>query len=137
MTSKQKKYSISIGNYNTYDTWGLIPTEPPVLNPPEVKTNYVDIPYYSKRYDFTEALQGSTPYGPRTGDWQFYGIGGDEELHQQIIDAIHGKRNVIGFGGLLYNGRVEVSSWTNHTGTSVKYAECTLSYNIDPPGNDE
>ena len=131
--SKLSKYSIDIGDYNTWSSWHLVPTEPPVLAAPSTKTNYIDIPYFSKRYDFTEALQGSTPYGPREGDWEFHVIGGDEKLHQQIINAIHGKRNTIVFEGETYTGRVEVSNWVNHSGSSVKYAECTLSYSIDPP----
>lgn len=130
---KQLQHSIDIGDYNTYTSWHLIPTEPPTLAAPETKYNYIDIPYFSKRYDFTEALQGSTPYGPRTGDWEFYVINGDEKLHQQIISAIHGKKHTIVFEGVVYTGRIEVSSWTNHSGNSVRYAECTLSYNIDPP----
>lgn len=124
---------IQIGAYNTFDDFGLIPQEPLTLAPFEVKTNYIDIPYFSKRYDFTEALQGSTPYGPSEGEWAFYKIGGKESDHKTISDALHGKSFVISFKGTQYTGRVAVSEWVNHEAPDPVYAECVISYNIDPP----
>ena len=35
-------HSIIISGKNTYDEWGLVPMSRPVVNPPTVKTTYVD-----------------------------------------------------------------------------------------------
>ena len=131
--SKASEHSVTIGNYNTFTSWGLIPSEIPTIAPFEVKYNFVDIPYYSKRYDFTEALQGSVPLGASEGTWKFYVLGGNEQLHQTIMNAIHGKLNTIVFEGVTYHGRVEVSAWVNHGAPDYPYAECTLKYTLDPP----
>ena len=131
-----KRHQIKLGDYYTYDTWHLVPNEIPTVVSPEVKTEIVEIPQFSVRYDFTEALQGSVPYGSRQGEWTFHVIGGDEALRRTIEDAIHGKRlsviiDVDTTDAHTYNGRVYLSSWTNHGGINTKWAECTISYDLD------
>lgn len=124
--------SVTIGSYNTYTTWGLIPASPLTIAPFPVKTSYVEIPGFSKRYDFTEALQGSVPYSAAEGSWSFYAIGAGESLHQTITDAIHGKRFSVTYAGKTYTGRVTVDSWTNHKYPDSVYAEAVIGYSLDP-----
>ena len=127
-----ERHSISIGAYNTWSDWRLIPSAVPVVNAPSIKTNYVDIPGFSKRLDFTDALQGSVPYGSRTGSWEFYVLNGDETLHQSIIRAIHGVSNTIVVDGVTYHGRITVGDWVQHMAPDGDYCECTLDYDLDP-----
>ena len=133
MSLPASEHSITIGQYNTWTSWGLIPSEVPTIAPFEPKYNYIDIPYFSRRFDFTEALQGSVPFGAAEGTWKFYVLNGNEALHQTIMAAIHGKQNTIVFEGVTYTGRVEVADWKNHGAPDYSYAECTLKYTLDPP----
>lgn len=65
-------HSIIISGKNTFDEWGLVPTSRPVINPPEVKTTYVDLPSSHGQLDYTDLLLAETPYGQRKGSWEFY-----------------------------------------------------------------
>ena len=57
--------------YDTYETWHLIPTSRPVINPPEVKTKYVEIPGANGKLDLTESLTGYPLYDSRTGSIEY------------------------------------------------------------------
>ena len=37
-------YAVTFGEYNSWDTWHLIPTGRPSIAPPAVKTNFVEVP---------------------------------------------------------------------------------------------
>lgn len=69
-------YSLTLTNdrgetKNTWDDFYLIPTKRPLVNPPSVKEEYVDIPGANGSLDFTEALSGAIHYGMREGSWEF------------------------------------------------------------------
>ena len=51
-------HSITIGTKNTWDDWHLIPKSRPLVNPPSVKTNVVDIPGGDGALDLSTALSG-------------------------------------------------------------------------------
>lgn len=51
--------------------WHLIPAGKPVIAPPELIENYVDIPGANGRLDLTETLTGYPLYQMRTGDLTF------------------------------------------------------------------
>lgn len=126
-----QNHQIQIGPYKTYDDWKLVPTENPTVAAPEVKTEYIEIPGFSVRYDFTEAMQGSTPFGARTGEWEFHCVGGNETLRKRIENAIHGKRFTVIVDGVSYQGRVFLTYWENHGGVNSEWSECTISYDLD------
>ncbi len=96
-------HSITIGAYNTWQNWRLIPASRPVVNPPEVKTNFVEVPGADGVLDFTEALDEQIHYKNREGSWEFLvcheQINADTgnkynwaALWHDILNAIHGKR---------------------------------------------
>ena len=60
-------HSITLGTKNTWDDWHLIPTSRPVVNPPSVKTNMIEIPGGDGVLDLTTALAGRVLYKNRTG----------------------------------------------------------------------
>lgn len=68
----QSYHSITIGERNTWDNWYLVPTSRPLVNPPQVKTHYVNVPGRNGALDLTEAIAGRAVYGNRTGNWEFY-----------------------------------------------------------------
>ena len=64
-------HSIIISGRNTYEEWGMVPTSRPVINPPEVKTTYVDLPASNGVLDYSDLLLGTVPFGQREGSWEF------------------------------------------------------------------
>ena len=60
-------HSITFGTKNTWDDWHLIPKTRPLVNPPTVKTNYVDIPCGDGVLDLTETLACRPVHNNRNG----------------------------------------------------------------------
>lgn len=57
---------------NTWSTWGLIPSTPPIIQPAQPSFNYVAIPGSNKSLDLTCYLTGKPVRGDRTGSFTFY-----------------------------------------------------------------
>lgn len=123
------------GDYNTWNDWGLILTAKTDLEPPKVKTNYVDIEGMSGSLDLSEALTGEPTYEDRTFSASFFACDGSyEERHallNTIISAIHGRKMKImepdDPNHYLY-GRVTVKN-VNHF---VSYSDFTVEMRCDP-----
>lgn len=85
-----------LDRYNTWNDWGLILTGKTDLEPPSVRTNYVDIEGMSGSMDLSEALTGEPTYSDRTFSASFCACDGSyEERHElmmSILSAIHGRR---------------------------------------------
>jgi len=64
-------YDISFNGVHSWNDLYLIPLERPVIPPPEVKTNLVDIPGGNGSIDLTNALTGEPCYKDRTGSIEF------------------------------------------------------------------
>lgn len=126
-------HSISIYNRNTWSSWHLIPTSRPVVNPPEVKTKYVDIPGANGSLDYTEALDG-VKYGNRTGSWEFMVANGYSDwasLYNEIMSYIHGKLLkvvLLDDPNYYYMGRLSINQWKS----DQKYSTITIDYNFNP-----
>ena len=69
-------HSITFGDKNTWDDWHLVPASRPVFLPPDVKTNYIDLPGADGHADATESLTGRVLYKNRTGSIEFYVMNG-------------------------------------------------------------
>lgn len=124
--------------YNTFENWGLVPAERPSVVPPELKTEYVDLPASDGQLDYTELLVGKTPYGRRSGSWRFYT---DEikmaslgltwsVLYNRIQELIHGVECEISFdddSDYYYTGRLSVNRWRS----SKAFSEITIDYNLE------
>lgn len=144
------KHSVIISSKNTYVEWGLIPTERPIVNPPQPKTSFVEIPGVSESIDYTEILTGQVQYGQRTGSWTFYFDpewpgGRSAELNSlkrdgrlwvyvfnSLLNYVHGKKHFVILEddpNHSYYGRLTVSNWNSNG----KFSQVTINYNIDPP----
>lgn len=156
MSSLQAKayHSITIGNKNTWDDWGLIPTSRPKFNMPTKKTNYVDIPGGDSSIDLSEALTGYPIYNDREGTFEFY-VDMDcsqnagkswDRIYSDIAKYIHGKTFVAKLddectdgltpSGYYYKGVFSLNEWVSNsdgTGSLIKidYKVKPYKYNIN------
>lgn len=145
-------HSITIGAYNTWQNWRLIPASRPVVNPPEVKTNFVEVPGADGVLDFTEALDSKIHYKPSEGQWEFLicheqiDIDTGNKYHSEnrwsalwheILNAIHGKRNQVilmdewhegAEDNRFYVGRV----WLNQFLSDPNHSKIVFNYNLEP-----
>lgn len=125
---------------DTYDDWRIVPETRPLIEPPEVKTEYVEVPGADGALDYTEALAG-IKYKNREGSWTFYvlnelaNLGGSymrwNQLYSLIMSTIHGKRKRIWLESdpeYYYTGRLFVDNWKSNK----DYSKITLKYIIDP-----
>lgn len=127
-------FSINIGDINTWDNWHLVPLTRPLVNPPEVKTEYIEIPGANGSLDYTEALTGAPVYKDRTGSWEFYVMNGYQEwnvLYSNILSYLHGKRFKIVLESdpdYIYEGRLSLNEWASEKERS----KIVIDYVIDP-----
>ena len=128
------EHSVIFGDKNSWTDWHLIPTSRPVFNPPEVKTNYVDIPGMDGGIDISEILSGHPVYKNRTGsfdfivdpDWKDWSV-----VYSEIANYLHGQslRAVLTDDPTyFYEGRFSINAWKS----SAQYSSITIDYNVDP-----
>lgn len=127
------RYAVIIDGVNTFTTWGLVPTSRPVVNPPEVKTHYIELPAANGYIDLTEFLMGEPPMGQRTGSWEFY-LRPEKNwasVYAAIKSAVHGKKCRVTLAddpSYFYEGRLAVNEWRSDAANSL----LTLDYNFNP-----
>lgn len=132
--TSHKYHSITIGNKNTWDDWHLIPSSRPLVNPPPVKTAYVEIPGGDGILDLTTAMTGKPMFSNRTGSWEFYvenGFKGWTALYSEIMAYLHGQqlRAVLDDDTMYYyEGRFAVNQWRSDPAQS----KIIIDYNVAP-----
>lgn len=104
---------------NLWERWGLVPSSCPVIAPPDVKTNTVEVYGANDVIDLTEFPRGFPIYGRRIGSLDFYVDGSDPAydwaaVYTGIQQHLHGKQ----FDLILtddpayyYSGRLSVNDW--------------------------
>lgn len=127
-------HSITIGNRNTWDDWYLIPASRPLVNPPPVKTNMVEIPGGDGILDLTESLAGRAVFGDRTGSWTFY-VDNDHarwsDIYSDIMAYLHGKTfrcTLEDDPSFFYEGRFSVNQWLSEASNS----KIVINYEVGP-----
>ncbi len=143
-------YSISFANeddgiakaINTWNTWHIFPTTPPVVAPPERKISAIEIPYTDGALDVSDVLTHYPTYNNRTGSFNFGfapGYGATIERYRDIVRALHGKRKKLWMtdvtpedfdrNGLFYFiGRFTVGEYQN----AEPYSTFDISYELEP-----
>ena len=102
--------------------------------PPEVKTNYVDIPGADGHIDLSEALSGEPLYKNRSGSTTFYVMNGYkpwEHIYSEIMNYLHGQKMQVYLEDdpfYYYEGRFSVNTWRSEKSRS----EIVIDYNIAP-----
>lgn len=127
-------HSITIGDKNTWDDWHLIPKSRPLFVPPEVKTEFVEVPGGNGAIDLTGVLTGRPTYKNRSGSWEFYVENGFKDwtvLYSEIMTYLHGRS----YKAILeddpdyyYEGRFSVNTWKSDPHWSL----ITIDYNVGP-----
>ena len=119
---------------NTYDNWHIVPETRPLVNPPEVVTEYVEIAGSSGSLDYTEALTGGVVYRNRTGSWKFIVENGHQEWHalyNYLLTFLHGQTFKIVLEDdpkYEYVGRLTLNEWNS----SQHWSTITINYNLSP-----
>lgn len=133
-------HSLIIGDKNTWADWYLIPSSRPVINPPDVKTKYVDLPGADWHLDLSTVLTGDVAYGSRTGSIEFIVDNGQlsdykaskwNVLYSEIMDYLHGrllKATLEDDLSFYYKGRFKVNQWASEEHNS----KITIDYELSP-----
>lgn len=128
-------HSVTFGDKNTFDDWHLIPTSRPVIAPPPLRSQTVDIPGGFGSLDLSEALTGYPLYDNRTGSLEFAVVNdkwSDWSLaYQTILSYLHGRRMKMILEddpSYYYIGRFTVDSWTS----GENYSTITINYDLYP-----
>lgn len=133
--TKVGAHSITINGMNTWDIWHMAPKSRPFVSPPQVKTEYVDVPGADGSLDYTEVLTGRPRYANRTGQWDFIvdnGYRNWSDLYSDILMKLHGKYfdNIVLEDDPYYKwkGRLSVSGQFGNK----DYSSVTIQYNLNP-----
>lgn len=127
-------HSITIGTKNTWNDWHLIPKSRPLVNPPSVKTNFVEIPGGDGALDLSTALSGRPTYKNRTGSWEFVAENGFKDwavLYSEIMTYLHGQKMKAVLEDdpeYYYEGRYQVNQWRS----DPNYSVIVIDYNVGP-----
>lgn len=139
----QLSITVNGTTYKTWDNWHLVPTSRPLVVPPSIKTNYVDLPGTNGMLDLTTYLTGAPLYNNREGSFEFMVIGSDPSTgasygswisrYQTIMNALAGKSATLRLAddpNYYYTGRLWVSDWTSNNDGSG--STITFDYNLEP-----
>lgn len=126
-------HSIIISGKNTYGEWEMYPTSRPHVAPPEVKTNYVDLPGADGGLDYTDLLTGEPRYGYRKGSWEFLLIPQDRwaAVYRSLVNFLHGRQHTVILEddpNYVYTGRLSVNKWQSDAHNSL----ITIDYTLEP-----
>lgn len=119
---------------HTFDSWHMVPTKRPSIEPPDVKTFYGSIPGADGEQDLTEALSGRPLFGMRKGSIEFLILNGYRpwnDLYTELLMYFHGqKRDMILEDDLafFYRGRFTLSNYDSQE----NYSRITLNYVLEP-----
>lgn len=136
-------YGVKIGEKHSIDDWGLWLTKKSI-SPPEVQTNYIEVPQRDGKIDLSESLTGLVKYYNRTIELELKfkdEIGNYSTRFSEIQNYCHGKRMQIIFDDDLdnfYIGRINVerNEVAEKIGVIVIKAECE-PYKYDITSSDE
>ena len=116
---------VKFGNKHSYNDWGLVLRTRPIIEPPEPKTVYIDIPEANGSLDLTQFLTGNVCYKMRKIKFEFNVMSERSTwntVYSTIMHHLHGKRMRIVFDeetNLEYIGRCEVTEWKSDKRTSI------------------
>lgn len=125
-------FGVGSSEYNTWDSWHLIPSEPPAISPPEVKTKFVEIPGRNGQLDITD-IGGQVRYDYRKGSWSFYIADHSmdrEDLYNNLQSLFHGKIvkvYVLDDPYCYYEGRLAIENLNN----AKDYSKIGIAYTLN------
>lgn len=122
--------------FSSWEKWHLIPTSRPVIEPPPLKTNTIEVPGANAVIDLTDVPRGFPTYGNRTGSLDFYVDNSDPSYdwaaaYNNMKSFFHGfklKMYLTDDASSYYYGRWTVNSWKSNKTIST----ISLNYDLDP-----
>lgn len=128
-------HSVTFGDKNTWNDWHLIPTSRPVIVPPPLRSQTVDIPGGFGSLDLSEALTGYPLYDNRQDSLEFAVVNNKWSdwsiAYQTIMNYLHGKRMKMILEddpSYYYIGRFSVEKWES----GESYSTITINYDLYP-----
>ena len=129
--------SVTFGSKNTWTDWKMLPIARPIINPPALKTNIIDIPAANGQIDLMQALIGAPVYKNRTGSLKFRMTDVDSKSVQakanEIARYLHGiYMNMIlsDEPNYYYSGYYEVTECVYQK--RGEFADITIRYDVEP-----
>lgn len=122
---------------NTWKQWHLIPSTRPVINPPTIKSNYIDITGGNGTIDASSILTEYPVYNDREGQIEYYvtrnydGYSSWKKVYHDILNYLGGKVFKVILEedpGFYYRGRVNVNQWKSEK----DWSKITLDYHLEP-----
>lgn len=147
-----KSYDKPDCSRNTWDDWHILADSRPVFTPPEVKSNYIDVPGGNGLLDLSESLTRYPVYKNRTGSFTFRVMNdyvkrdknGKEitvyesndtgrwaQRYSDISEYLHGQSMCAVLADdptWFYQGRFTVDDWKS----ADTWSELTIGYNVNP-----
>ncbi len=127
-------HAVMFGNKHSYDDWFLVPSNRPVITPPQLRSNYIEIPGLDGSIDTSELLAGRPLYNNRTGSIEFV-VDTDkanwEDVIHMVQNYIHGKRMkmiLLDAPEYYYEGRFEVNALKSDKALN----QITINYTLNP-----
>lgn len=127
-------FQISGVKKNTWADWRLVPDTPPMIPPPEMNTNYVDIPGRGP-VDLSLVPLNRRTYKRMSGSWNFYREPDNSrtrvELYEEMMKYFVGKEGYCELDedkGYYYKGRFGVALPKTGTGP-IQFA---ISFDLAP-----
>ena len=127
----------SIGR-NTWDNFRLIPSSRPVINPPEFRSSFIEIPGADGLLDTSTFMSSGYPlYGRRKGDIEFYVMRDYDnyytwsKVYTNVMSFLHGqlvKCILMDDPSFYYRGRMTVNQWRSEK----DWSKIVLSYDFEP-----
>ena len=127
-------HSVIFGSKHSWLDWHLVPLSKPVIPPPELVENYVDIPGANGQLDLSEVVNGFPTYKNRSGEFSFVidpAYWFLDKAYDEIANELHGKRTRVILTddpNWFYEGRVSISS----AEAGRDYSTISFKYNFDP-----
>lgn len=121
---------------NTWDDFHLIPSSRPVFQPPEIMTQFVDVPGRNGDIDLTDVLSGGPTSGSSESTLEFIvdnreaSYGDWPERYSELLNYMHGQRLIAILEddpAHYYGGRFLVKNWVS--GKSYATVEITATVN--------
>lgn len=94
ITVLESRFSTVGAPLNTYDFFHIVPTSKPIVNPPEVVTEYVEVLDADGSLDLTGKVSGYPPLKNREGSWEFIVVPPHDfyEVYSKAMGFLHGSK---------------------------------------------
>lgn len=122
------------GCYNTWDDFHLIPTSRPIIAPPSVKTNTIDLPGGNGVLDLSYSLTKCPLYENRTGSLEFI-VDPDRDtwinVYQKLSNYLDGRYRYMTLEDdpyWVYEGKFMVNDWQS----DEHWSTITIDYDVKP-----